>query len=74
MIAVFVLIDGFEYMLRDAKYDIEAELWRGEVVGKNVNIGINPRMLKIVYFFASAAAYDDFQRLHGGSKKSSLVH
>ncbi|MBE3087762.1 MAG: hypothetical protein IMZ71_01390 [Chloroflexi bacterium] len=62
MIHVFVLLDGLEYKLHDAKYDVETELWLGEVVGKGVKIGINPRMVRIVYFFNSAAAYDTFKR------------
>lgn len=62
MIHVFVLLDGLEYRLHDAKYDVETELWLGEAVGKGVKIGINPRMVRIVYFFNSAAAYDTFKR------------
>jgi hypothetical protein len=69
MIAVIQTVDGLEYVLFDAELDKKLELWTGEAVGKNVRVGINYKLVKIIFFFDSAAAYDEFKR--EGKIKSS---
>ena len=62
MIHVIQCVDGLEYALIDAEFDKKLELWIGEVVGKGVRIGINYKLVRIVYFFDSRAAHSEFVR------------
>ena len=62
MIHVLQCVDGLEYALIDAEFDKKLELWIGEVVGKGVRIGINYKLVRIVYFFDSPAAHSEFKR------------
>ena len=62
MIHVILCVDGLEYVLLDAEFDKKLELWIGEVVGKGVKVGINCKLVRIVYFFDSAAAFDEYRR------------
>lgn len=62
MIHVIQCVDGLEYVLADAEFDKKLELWIGEFVGKGVRIGINYKLVRIVYFFDSQAEYDEYKR------------
>lgn len=65
MIHVIQTIENQEYQLRDAKYDEKTGLWIGEVLRDSVRVGISSRLVRIVFFFESEAAYDTYQREHG---------
>lgn len=62
MIHVIQCVDGLEYALIDAEFDKKLELWTGEVVGKGVRIGINYKLVRVVYFFDSQEARSEFTR------------
>jgi hypothetical protein len=62
MIHVIQCVDGAEYALADAEFDKKLELWIGEVVGKGVRIGINYKLVRIVFFFDSQEARSEFTR------------
>lgn len=65
MIHVIQTIEGQEYRIRDAKFDEKTGLWIGEVLADNVRVGVSSRLVRIVFFFESEAAFDTYQRDHG---------